>query len=361
MPPRGFQAGGRVVHRRGPPHQHHSPPPEGTADARASSSSPPSSSALPACSDSGSHVHPSLLRLFSTRRQWRGFLRPRRPGPCWVPRRRTLGGRQLRSDRIGSIPAEGRRGAGPRGLPEPRRVERSSTDMDRSGAGVRDRRSCLPGSCSSGPRKKSQGRVIPDPPSPTWPTPYQAEGSDHLEVVRVTLDGYDGVYLDDRGSPDIDLAAARKAPSTSSRCHRVNPRTGGSRPPATRPPSAILDVGGERGARAVAAPGSTRSSGKRKLARMGRRPPSRPRRPAPARGRPGGSTRPEGELPTVGCRGLLEALVEPRTDVVGGELRTLAPVPGDDDSGGGDTGQAGDTQDLPELHEQESLRWIRRC
>ena len=54
-----------------------------------------------------------------------------------------------------------------------------------------------------------------------------------------------------------------------------------------------------------------------------------------------------------GCQ--LKPLVKTRTDLVGGQLRTLPLFTGDDDTSGPDTGETGETENLPEVHEQETF------
>jgi hypothetical protein len=56
------------------------------------------------------------------------------------------------------------------------------------------------------------------------------------------------------------------------------------------------------------------------------------------------------------CRGRqLKPLVKARTDLLGGQLRPLPLFTGDDDTGSRDTGEPGETEHLPEVHEQETL------
>jgi hypothetical protein len=56
------------------------------------------------------------------------------------------------------------------------------------------------------------------------------------------------------------------------------------------------------------------------------------------------------------CRGrLLEPLVKPGTDLLGCQMCPLPLLTGDDDTGCRDTGETGDTENLPEVHEQETL------
>jgi hypothetical protein len=56
------------------------------------------------------------------------------------------------------------------------------------------------------------------------------------------------------------------------------------------------------------------------------------------------------------CRGrLLEPLVKPGTDLLRRQLRPLPLLTGDDDTGCRDTGEPGETENLPEVHEQETL------
>jgi len=52
---------------------------------------------------------------------------------------------------------------------------------------------------------------------------------------------------------------------------------------------------------------------------------------------------------------LFESLVEPGTDLFGRQLRPLPLFTGDDDTGCGDTGETGETEKLPAVHEQETL------
>jgi hypothetical protein len=47
--------------------------------------------------------------------------------------------------------------------------------------------------------------------------------------------------------------------------------------------------------------------------------------------------------------------VKARTDLLGGQLRPLPLFTGDDDTGCPDTGETGETENLPEVHEQETL------
>jgi len=55
------------------------------------------------------------------------------------------------------------------------------------------------------------------------------------------------------------------------------------------------------------------------------------------------------------CGGLLKPLVKPGTDLLGRQLRPLPLLTGDDDTGSRDTGETGETENLPEVHEQETL------
>jgi hypothetical protein len=48
--------------------------------------------------------------------------------------------------------------------------------------------------------------------------------------------------------------------------------------------------------------------------------------------------------------------VKPGTDLLGRQLRSFPLLAGDDDTGRRDTGQAGKTENLPEVHEQETFR-----
>ena len=62
---------------------------------------------------------------------------------------------------------------------------------------------------------------------------------------------------------------------------------------------------------------------------------------------------------TVGhfCLGrLLEPLVEASTDLLGSQLRPLPLLADDDDTRSGDTGEAGETDSFPEVHDQETLQ-----
>ena len=52
-----------------------------------------------------------------------------------------------------------------------------------------------------------------------------------------------------------------------------------------------------------------------------------------------------------------EPLMQTVPDLVGLQIRPLTLVTRDDGTRGGDAGQAGESENLPELHEQESLRW----
>ena len=47
--------------------------------------------------------------------------------------------------------------------------------------------------------------------------------------------------------------------------------------------------------------------------------------------------------------------MKPGTDLLGRQLLALPLLTGDDDTGCRDTGETGETENLPELHEQESL------
>jgi hypothetical protein len=47
--------------------------------------------------------------------------------------------------------------------------------------------------------------------------------------------------------------------------------------------------------------------------------------------------------------------VKPGTDLLGRQLRALPLFAGDDDTGCRDTGDTGETENLPDLHEQETL------
>jgi hypothetical protein len=56
------------------------------------------------------------------------------------------------------------------------------------------------------------------------------------------------------------------------------------------------------------------------------------------------------------CRGrLLEPLVKPRTDLLGGQLCPLPLLTRDDDTSCRNACDAGYTENLPEVHEQETL------
>jgi len=55
-------------------------------------------------------------------------------------------------------------------------------------------------------------------------------------------------------------------------------------------------------------------------------------------------------------RCLLEPLVKPGADLLGCQLRPLPLLTGDDDTGGRNTGDTGETENLPEVHEQETFR-----
>jgi hypothetical protein len=57
-----------------------------------------------------------------------------------------------------------------------------------------------------------------------------------------------------------------------------------------------------------------------------------------------------------GCRrGLLEALVEAGPDLLRGQLCSLPLLSGDDDTGGRNTCDTGETENLPEVHDLETL------
>ena len=47
--------------------------------------------------------------------------------------------------------------------------------------------------------------------------------------------------------------------------------------------------------------------------------------------------------------------MKPGTDLLGGQLRPLPLLTGDDDTGCRDTGETGEAEKLPEVHEQETL------
>jgi len=53
---------------------------------------------------------------------------------------------------------------------------------------------------------------------------------------------------------------------------------------------------------------------------------------------------------------LFEPLVEPGTDLFGRQLRPLPLFTGDDDTGCGDTGETGEAENFPAVHEQEPFR-----
>lgn len=55
------------------------------------------------------------------------------------------------------------------------------------------------------------------------------------------------------------------------------------------------------------------------------------------------------------CGRLFEPLVKPGPDLVGGQLCPLPLVTGDDDTSSRDAGDTGQTDNLPEVHEQEPL------
>jgi hypothetical protein len=57
-------------------------------------------------------------------------------------------------------------------------------------------------------------------------------------------------------------------------------------------------------------------------------------------------------------RRLLEPLVKPGTDILGCQQRPLPLLSGDDDTGRRDTGDTGQTENLPGVHEQETLPWM---
>jgi hypothetical protein len=48
--------------------------------------------------------------------------------------------------------------------------------------------------------------------------------------------------------------------------------------------------------------------------------------------------------------------VKPGADLLGCQLRPLPLLTGDDDTGGRNTGDTGETENLPEVHEQETFR-----
>ena len=55
----------------------------------------------------------------------------------------------------------------------------------------------------------------------------------------------------------------------------------------------------------------------------------------------------------IWCRGrLLEALVKPGSDVVRRQLRPLALLTRDDDTGCRDAGDTGETKNLPDVHDR---------
>jgi hypothetical protein len=47
--------------------------------------------------------------------------------------------------------------------------------------------------------------------------------------------------------------------------------------------------------------------------------------------------------------------MKPGTDLLGGQLRPLPLLTGDDDTGCRDTGETGEAENLPEVHEKETL------
>ena len=47
--------------------------------------------------------------------------------------------------------------------------------------------------------------------------------------------------------------------------------------------------------------------------------------------------------------------MKPGTDLLGRQLGPLPLLTGDDDTGSRDTGETGETENLPEVHEQETL------
>jgi len=51
----------------------------------------------------------------------------------------------------------------------------------------------------------------------------------------------------------------------------------------------------------------------------------------------------------------IEPLMKPGADLLGCQLRPLPLLAGDDDTGGSNTGQTGETENLPGVHEQEIL------
>ena len=52
---------------------------------------------------------------------------------------------------------------------------------------------------------------------------------------------------------------------------------------------------------------------------------------------------------------LLQPLMKPRTDLLGRQLSPLPLFTGDDDTCGRNTGQTSETENLPEIHDQEPL------
>jgi len=53
---------------------------------------------------------------------------------------------------------------------------------------------------------------------------------------------------------------------------------------------------------------------------------------------------------------LLEPLVQPGTDLLGRQMRSLPLIAGDDDTCCRDTGQTGQPDSLPKVHKQETFR-----
>lgn len=53
---------------------------------------------------------------------------------------------------------------------------------------------------------------------------------------------------------------------------------------------------------------------------------------------------------------MFEPFVEASTDLLGRQLRPLPLLADDDDTRSGDTGEAGQTDSFPEVHDQETLQ-----
>jgi len=58
---------------------------------------------------------------------------------------------------------------------------------------------------------------------------------------------------------------------------------------------------------------------------------------------------------------LFEPLVKPGADLLGRQLHPLPALTDDDDTSCCDAGKSGDTENLPELHEEETFPWLTQC